>query len=295
MATAAPKRAVPRVLLAILGLASTFVGSPPWAARSVLCRAGAVQAVPESKKSLELLAGKFYNGKVVKVTKYGAQLDLGVDRPGFLHVAQCQDKFIEDMNDILKLDDEIQVRIRRHKGNEVEVSMRDSEEFQKRAPYEFSTGEEVEGTLLKVWDQGQSLVDVGGLVAAVLPRKSLKDDPANLEKGQKLKVRVASTTGCTMDVEQESLMQEFGVPGAHVVESAHPYEAKGFRWTKEVSIKGASALVVHFYEKSCTYDTCQAISRAGWIAPPVFASSLVVCHAMRQGQVREWNFTPADG
>lgn len=54
---------------------------------------------------------------------------------------------------------------------------------------------------------------------------------------------------------QESLMQEFGVPGAHVVESAHPYEAKGFRWTKEVSIKGASALVVHFYEKSCAYDS----------------------------------------
>lgn len=205
--SAATKTALPRLVLAIFaGLATTFVRSSNplrLAPRFVLCRAEAeIQAVPESKNSLELMAGKFYNAKVVNTTKYGAQLDLGVDRPGFLHVAQCQNKFIEDINDILKVDDKIQVRIRRHKGREVEVSMRDSEEFQKRAPYEFSTGEEVEGTLLKVWDQGLSLVDVGGLVAALLPRKSLKDDPAGLVKGQKLKVRVVSTTGCTMDVEQ---------------------------------------------------------------------------------------------
>eukprot|EP00434_Breviolum_minutum_P034880 symbB.v1.2.030877.t1/scaffold3524.1/size54796/2 len=58
-----------------------------------------------------------------------------------------------------------------------------------------------------------------------------------------------------VDQLQENLMNEFGVPGSHVVESAHPYEAKGFRWTKEVCIKGAAALMVNFYEKSCTYDS----------------------------------------
>lgn len=65
---------------------------------------------------------RYYNAKVVSLTKNGAQLDLGVDRPGFLHVAQIQDKFLENIQDVLKLDDEIQVRIRRHRGNEVEVS-----------------------------------------------------------------------------------------------------------------------------------------------------------------------------
>ncbi|CAE7444094.1 unnamed protein product [Symbiodinium microadriaticum] len=30
---------------------------------------------------------------------------------------------------------------------------------------------------------------------------------------------------------------------------------QGFRWTKEVTIPGAAALVVHFYNKSCTYET----------------------------------------
>jgi len=54
---------------------------------------------------------------------------------------------------------------------------------------------------------------------------------------------------------QDSLMEEYGIAGSHVVESEHPYEAKGFRWTKEVTIPGAAALVVHFYNKSCTYDS----------------------------------------
>eukprot|EP00438_Fugacium_kawagutii_P005471 Skav219385 [mRNA] locus=scaffold2568:102735:103082:- [translate_table: standard] len=113
---------------------------------------------------------------------------------------------------MLKLGDEIQVRVRQHRGESVEVGMRDLEEYQKRKPYEFSSGEEVEGTLLKVvkpnWkktserDRGATLVDVGGMIPACLPRKSLKDDPSGLVKGQKMKVRVVSTTGCTMDVEQ---------------------------------------------------------------------------------------------
>eukprot|EP00438_Fugacium_kawagutii_P033528 Skav222503 [mRNA] locus=scaffold1835:762200:767451:- [translate_table: standard] len=180
----ATKRALPCFVLAIfvtVGLPfPTFLGSSP--ARRVLRRA-AIQPVPESKKACDLLAGKYYNAKVVSMTKNGATLELGVDRPGFLHVAQVQEEFLENINDVLKLDDEIQVRIRRHRGNEVEVGIRDREEYHKRPPDEFAVGEEVEGTLLAVVNHHRRipLVDVGG---------------------QKLKVRVVRTTGCTMDVEE---------------------------------------------------------------------------------------------
>ena len=39
---------------------------------------------------------------------------------------------------------------------------------------------------------------------------------------------------------------------------------QGFRWTKEVTIPGAAALVVHFYNKSCTYETRLKAYRSWW-------------------------------
>ena len=44
---------------------------------------------------------------------------------------------------------------------------------------------------------------------------------------------------------------------------------QGTAWTKEVHIKGASALVIHFYEKSVTYDA-RLSSQPVWLLEPSF-------------------------
>eukprot|EP00931_Biecheleriopsis_adriatica_P028616 TRINITY_DN17067_c0_g1_i1.p1 TRINITY_DN17067_c0_g1~~TRINITY_DN17067_c0_g1_i1.p1 ORF type:complete len:1759 (-),score=465.14 TRINITY_DN17067_c0_g1_i1:110-4714(-) len=60
---------------------------------------------------------------------------------------------------------------------------------------------------------------------------------------------------------QDEMMALYGVPaGSQVVETAHPYEAKGAQWTKEVTIPGAARMVVHFCQKSCTYDSCASVT-----------------------------------
>ena len=67
-----------------------------------------------------------------------------------------------------------------------------------------------------------------------------------------------------------------------------PDWAQGFRWTKEVSIKGASALVVHFYEKSCTYDA-RLVSEPGgsgaWCPESHFHHFLPRCAVIFQHHV----------
>lgn len=206
---------LPRCLLAIFATLLTsktsFVSAPQWT-RSVRV-ARRAEPLPESKSSVDLMAGKSYNAKVDRLHKQGAVLDLGVDKPGFMHISQIRDEFIKDINDVLQVGDEIQVRIRRHRGFDVEATMRDSEIFQKRPPWEFSPGDEVEGSIAHLvkadWkkkaksdDEGWTLVDVGAMVVARLPRSGLKDDPAQLVKGQTLKLRIVKSTGCTLEVEQ---------------------------------------------------------------------------------------------
>jgi predicted RNA-binding protein with RPS1 domain len=59
----------------------------------------------------ELKPRQVYTGKVVKIEKFGAFVDIGAERPGMVHISELATYRVEDVSEIVKLGDEIQVKV----------------------------------------------------------------------------------------------------------------------------------------------------------------------------------------
>ncbi len=59
----------------------------------------------------DLKAGQVYTGKVVKLEKFGAFVDIGAERPGMVHISEMATYRVEDVSEIAKVGDEIQVKV----------------------------------------------------------------------------------------------------------------------------------------------------------------------------------------
>ncbi len=59
----------------------------------------------------DLKAGQVYTGKVVKLEKFGAFVDIGAERPGMVHISEMATYRVEDVSEITKVGDEIQVKV----------------------------------------------------------------------------------------------------------------------------------------------------------------------------------------
>ena len=70
-----------------------------------------------------LMKSRYYNAVVKKFVPNGVQLDLGVEKPGYLHVSRMKPKgeFVSDPSEVLTLKDVIPVRVWKIKGREVEA------------------------------------------------------------------------------------------------------------------------------------------------------------------------------
>lgn len=60
----------------------------------------------------DLHAGMVLPGIVNNITKFGAFVDIGIKESGLIHVSEMADRFISDPNEIVKLQQHIQVRIK---------------------------------------------------------------------------------------------------------------------------------------------------------------------------------------
>jgi ribosomal protein S1 len=58
-----------------------------------------------------------FKGKVSKLTLAGAVIDLGVDRPGFLHLTQLGDRNVKNIADVLQVGQEVDVWVKRVNSN----------------------------------------------------------------------------------------------------------------------------------------------------------------------------------
>lgn len=71
-----------------------------------------------------------YTGKVVRVEKFGAFVDIGAERPGLVHVSELAKGYVGDPSEVVKVDDEIEVKViginRRKK--QIDLSVRALEE-----------------------------------------------------------------------------------------------------------------------------------------------------------------------
>lgn len=59
----------------------------------------------------ELRPGQVYTGKVVKVEKFGAFVDIGAERPGMVHISELAGYRVEEVTEIVKQGEEIQVKV----------------------------------------------------------------------------------------------------------------------------------------------------------------------------------------
>lgn len=58
----------------------------------------------------ELEAGQVYDGRVVRMERYGAFVDIGAERPGLLHVRQMG-SYVRNPEEAVRMNEEIQVQV----------------------------------------------------------------------------------------------------------------------------------------------------------------------------------------
>jgi uncharacterized protein len=63
------------------------------------------------KKPEDLYEGMIVNGIVTNITKFGCFVDIGVKQDGMVHISQMADKFISDPNQVVKLQQQLQVKV----------------------------------------------------------------------------------------------------------------------------------------------------------------------------------------
>ncbi len=62
-------------------------------------------------------------GKVVKITRAGAVVDIGMDVPGVIHISQLSATPVNKVEDVIQVDQTIEAWVRRVKENRVELTM----------------------------------------------------------------------------------------------------------------------------------------------------------------------------
>lgn len=55
--------------------------------------------------------GKIYSGKVKRVTDFGAFVEIAPGKDGLVHISRLSDKFVKNVSDVVKLGDEIKVKL----------------------------------------------------------------------------------------------------------------------------------------------------------------------------------------
>jgi len=66
---------------------------------------------PVSVQWKDLKPGAIFKGKVVRIEKFGAFVDIGAARPGLVHVSEMRDEFVPDPNQLVSVGDEVDVSV----------------------------------------------------------------------------------------------------------------------------------------------------------------------------------------
>ncbi len=90
----------------------------------------------------DLAAGMILNGIVTNVAAFGAFVDIGVHQDGLVHISQLADRFVKDPGDVVKVGQQVQVRVLEVDAQRKRISLsmrsssddKDKRENQKSAP-----------------------------------------------------------------------------------------------------------------------------------------------------------------
>ena len=87
----------------------------------------ALKMIEDIAKDIEV--GKVYDGKVTRIMKFGAFVDIGGGREGLLHISKISNKRVEKVEDVLAVGDEIKVKVYEIDNQDrINLTMKDLEE-----------------------------------------------------------------------------------------------------------------------------------------------------------------------
>ena len=125
------------------------------------------KAVEQEKAAAERAAkmdavnvGDIYDGKVERITSFGAFVGFADDLSGLVHISQMANKHIESPNEVVKVGDEVKVKVIGKKDGKISLSMKALEEV---APEEDTNGEET----VSYKDEGDATTGFGALLAGL--------------------------------------------------------------------------------------------------------------------------------
>jgi len=163
----------------------------------------------DKKPMSEFTLGSMVPGKVVSIMPYGAFVDIGATTDGLVHVSQLADDFVKDIESVVKVGDDVQVRITEINAetNKVSLSMRSENakplgggggrKAKADVPEEFKNADDkvfIEGTVASVTEYGAFVTIAEGIDGLVHVSQLSEDRVEKAEKfvkiGQKVQVRI---------------------------------------------------------------------------------------------------------
>ena len=69
-------------------------------------------------------AGNIVEGKITRITNFGAFVDLGEGKVGMIHISEVADVYVNDVHDFLSEGDIVQVKIVNIDGNKIALSLK---------------------------------------------------------------------------------------------------------------------------------------------------------------------------
>ena len=90
-----------------------------------------VEQPAASKSTPALVVGELYDGTVLKVKPFGAIISLPDSPPGLVHISQIANGFIQSVEDVLAVGDEVLVRVTAVdvESGKISLTMKDVPQF----------------------------------------------------------------------------------------------------------------------------------------------------------------------
>lgn len=79
---------------------------------------------PLKYRMSDLKPGMVVTGKVVRITNFGAFVNIGAKTDGLVHVSEMSDEFVRNPADVVSVGDQVQVKILKVEDNKISLSMK---------------------------------------------------------------------------------------------------------------------------------------------------------------------------